>query len=383
MTGRRRTHGVVKLAEPIPVRGHATIASVAFGLSLEITLLRPKRASHLGVFDLVQTPLGQPYHRLTMSGSTASGAVGAGTGHALAQAACRFRIDRATAEACVAFADYGIHAILLKGPATARVLYQHDERFYCDADILVAPQQRGLAGAVLEELGFAESAPTTSIKRWTARQMEGKDRTFVRLSDRVSVELHRSFHLMPIATDFYRVLAAHQEVITLAGASLAVPNRAAVGLLCLLHAKTASLEGAPTQRLRSDLLRAIEQLTDEEWDEAAAIAREVGAESYCVAVLIEQGGLTGPALAHRLFPGIRADRLLTAHLRTGSVMAYKSINFKHRTWKSRLVWCLTRLLPFAQPPITDREQATIDAWNRSGPSWALFDLVGALRTKGR
>jgi Uncharacterised nucleotidyltransferase len=270
-------------------------------------------------------------------------------GRHLALVAARYKIDVATAEACTSFADRGVPAIVLKGPATARVLYENDDRFYGDADILIEQEHRQLAASVLRDLGFTETLPATRLKRWVARQTEGKDRGFYRESDGVGIELHRSFHLVPQATNLHGVLAEHQDHMTVAGASVAVPNRAAVGLLCLLHAQGSTLDGRAGDRLANDVHRAIEQLTPDEWTEAAEIARQLKADAYCVAALNELGGEPGAELARQLFPGVRPDRWLTTHLRTGSLTAFKRVNFRSRTWKSRAVWCLTRILPFARP----------------------------------
>jgi Uncharacterised nucleotidyltransferase len=264
----------------------------------------------------------------------------------LGRVAQRYRIDRAAAEACATLSLRGIPAMLLKGPATARVLYEGEERFYCDADILVAPKHLGAASLVLEELGFIEGITfTTPFRRWAQRQLEGKDRGLLRESDGVTIELHRSFHLLPAASNLHAVLAHHRDSMQLARTTVDVPNRAAVGVLCLLHAYSSRSQSGQTERISSDVVRAIDQITTGEWAEAAAIATELKVQRCCVAVLLELGGAPGAAVARQHFPKSKADWWLTTHLRTGSPYAYRWMSFRSRTWRSRAMWCISHILP--------------------------------------
>jgi Uncharacterised nucleotidyltransferase len=262
---------------------------------------------------------------------------------ALARAAARYRIDRATAEVCARLASVGIPSVVLKGPATARVLYQSEPRFYNDVDLLIDPRHRSAATEVLESLGFTRAVPERRLQRWIARQMEGKDREFFRLRDSVALELHRSFHLIRNSTNLYAVLLDHRDYIDVAGIKVCVPNRAAVGLLCLLHAKSIGVEGLPSDRIIEDLRRALDQLSDSEWAEAADIARRVGAQRYCVAVLEECGEASGQALATSLFPGIKPDRWLHAHLRSGGFWPIRVLNYRAGSWRWRATVFLDQL----------------------------------------
>ena len=73
----------------------------------------------------------------------------------------KMRMDLAIAEVVEALREAGIPCILLKGPSTARWLYDPGElRTYIDIDLLV-PFPRNAAGAVLEQLGFAPCPPET------------------------------------------------------------------------------------------------------------------------------------------------------------------------------------------------------------------------------
>ena len=108
------------------------------------------------------------------------------------------------------------------------------------------------------------------------------------------------------------------------------------------------------------------------------MAYRLGVTGSCVAALRERGGLAGSRLSRDLFPGVRPDRWLTAHLRTGSVIAYKIMNFRSRTWTSRLLWLLTWPIPPLRPIRSEPQLAQIDS-GKHGHGWTLRDFAMALR----
>src|SRR5829696_9487747 len=73
-------------------------------------------------------------------------------------------LDAAAAEMFEAFAARGIQALLLKGPALARLLYTVSEpRIYSDVDVLVAPAERERAEGVLATLGYRNASSAQGI----------------------------------------------------------------------------------------------------------------------------------------------------------------------------------------------------------------------------
>lgn len=64
-------------------------------------------------------------------------------------------VDAVTAEVTAALDRAHVPSVLLKGPTTARWLYDAGERTYTDSDLLVDPGRAGRARDVLGQLGFA------------------------------------------------------------------------------------------------------------------------------------------------------------------------------------------------------------------------------------
>lgn len=301
---------------------------------------------------------------------------------ALALAARNRRLDLATAQLVSGLRENGIDSMLMKGPATARVLYHDEIRIYSDIDLLVSQQEFEQAAALASRLGFVKSMSPGRFRRWLDAKTEGKDRQLWRAQDGLSLELHRSFHLLPTSMNLLELVSGHREAMQLHAVEIPVPNPATVALLCLLHLKTGALKGEPTDRLAADLNRAIDRLSAASWAETAALAYTMGITESCVAALRERGGGLGASLSRELFPGVRPDRWLTAHLRTGSVMAYKIMNFRSRTWTSRLLWMLTWPIPPLRPTYSELQLAQINSWKR-GKGWSLRDFVMAVRVAAR
>src|SRR5581483_2140066 len=75
----------------------------------------------------------------------------------------RQRIDAATVDVLTALARGGVDALLLKGPVTARWLYEPGEvRGYIDCDLLASPDRFESAGRALAELGYHRHADEAS-----------------------------------------------------------------------------------------------------------------------------------------------------------------------------------------------------------------------------
>jgi hypothetical protein len=297
----------------------------------------------------------------------------------LAKVAHRRKLDRAAAELVVHLRANGVPSILLKGPATARVLYPNEQRLYGDIDLLVSPANFDIAADLVHELGFVSpNSPQGRVHAWAQRQLEGKDRQLSRASDDVALELHRSFHLLNHRTNLLALLDAHTELITIDGVAVCVPNPAAVAVLCLLHARSAALDNAPKDRLVADVRRAAMVVEPAHWREAAHLANKLGTAPMCVAALRELGAERGAEVARTAFAGVGADPWLTAHLRGGSALAFRVLNFRARSWPSRAAWVVTR--PFPSLRSTNPSPcATSVHIHDNGVKWALADASRALK----
>jgi hypothetical protein len=219
----------------------------------------------------------------------------------------RRRTDTAAVEVTAALQAAGIRSILLKGPALKRWLYAEEEiRHYWDIDLLVSPTELPRAESIAAGLGF-EPLPTDS----TRIQQESHHERWYRSRDNVCVELHRGF-LGVAASDeqLWDEFTRDTESIPLGGANdhVQIPSTAARTLLVGQHAAASGPEGTPLD----DLVRAVRQVPEETWREAAALARKLHAEPALAlglsfvpegAILSRRLELTGTASAELILRG--------------------------------------------------------------------------------
>ncbi|MGZ8594588.1 MAG: nucleotidyltransferase family protein [Actinomycetota bacterium] len=214
-----------------------------------------------------------------------------GSGAAVEAALRSMAVDVATVEAFDRLRRAGIDAILLKGPAISRWLYDDEsERPYVDCDLLVAPDDQVRAEDALNGLGY----------RRMGLDAISHDRPHhaitLRRDDGLAIDLHHTF----VGVDgddreLWRELSARTETMDLAGAEVTSLAPAAKALVVALHA---AKDGARSARVREDIRRAIERLPHETWREATRIAERIGAVPGLVAGL--RRSEEGPALAIRL-----------------------------------------------------------------------------------
>jgi Uncharacterised nucleotidyltransferase len=118
-------------------------------------------------------------------------------------------------------------------------LYPNELRLYNDVDLLVTPSQFDAASEVAEELGFTRGAPLPNgrFRRFLHANLESEERSLGRAGDAVSLDLHRSFHGLPVDFSLCDFLLESAQVMTVAGAAVSVPDPAGVGLVAVLHAR--------------------------------------------------------------------------------------------------------------------------------------------------
>ncbi|MEV7398554.1 nucleotidyltransferase family protein [Aeromicrobium sp. NPDC092404] len=207
-------------------------------------------------------------------------------------------LDMATAEVVDALADRDIDAVLLKGPSTVRRLYADDpdQRLYVDVDLLVAPESFDAAEDVLAACGFSPG-----LGRLRAVEREWMPVTpWERTSPTpAQVDLHRGFHGVRDFAAFWSVMAGHTEEILVHDRSVAVPDASGCALVVTLHDTAV----ARTSKAAEDLARALTQLDDKTWAQAARRADACGAaESFALGLshhpegrrLAERLGLAAP-----------------------------------------------------------------------------------------
>ena len=189
-------------------------------------------------------------------------------------------LDTAAAEVFRAFAAAGISALLLKGPALARLLYTDAEvRDYSDIDLLVAPKNLAGGRAALAELGFAKSGDALGIVDVAGVNHAETWVAFRRGDDDASRELLLELHLWlpgvraPSEVAWNR-LVPHQTRIELCGQRVPVLNQGGQAFHLALHA---AQHGTLYVRPQRELALALERWPFPVWEQAAALAAEVDA----------------------------------------------------------------------------------------------------------
>lgn len=181
-------------------------------------------------------------------------------------------LEAALGEILAALQARGIDPLLIKGPATARLLYDSpSERPFRDLDLLVARAAFPAAAAVLKELGFRslfEGARESEIGRAHAVM-------WVRSEPMPAVvDLHRSLYLGRKDDVLFEAISRTARTSVVAGTPVQIPSAGALALILVLHAaQHGAGKGAATTR--EDLRRAIVRLAEPTWREAASLADEL------------------------------------------------------------------------------------------------------------
>ncbi len=176
------------------------------------------------------------------------------------------RMDTWTAEVVAALADAGVRPILLTGPA-ARWLHPDDpfRPTDCHADLLVGPEDQAAARGILADRDLTEQAPTHADHALR----------FTRERDGATVDVHCTLHGMPDVPAARVWEAAQRDAgsMVVGGSPVAVLGPAMRLLDVALHL---GADEAPGDRAWTDLTRAFEVSTSDEWESALDLARELG-----------------------------------------------------------------------------------------------------------
>lgn len=206
----------------------------------------------------------------------------------------------------------GIPNLLLKGPATGRRLYPDhpDRRSYSDVDLLVPVDRFAAAEDVLRAHGYrcAWDGVPDQVHAWheTAWQAPG--------STVLTVDLHRGFAGVQHSAAFFTALWVSRDHLELCGTTVPVPDEAGTALIMALHAAN------PGRGLKPlvDIHQARAVFGIGVWREAAAVARNCGAESACRAGLgllpdgsrfADELGLGGSVAADQWLGGRQRNRV--------------------------------------------------------------------------
>lgn len=199
------------------------------------------------------------------------------------------KLDAVGAEVARALSAASMEVVFIKGAALAERLYA-DAGFrpYDDVDVLADPATIGRVENVLHELEFERAADGDYADPW------------IRSSDGATVDLHNTLPGLEIEpADAWAELARHTREGKLAGAPVLTLDDVGLALVTALHA---AHHGPAGGKALEDLRRALDQLPEETWREAAALAARLR-------------GTAAFAAALRLLPAgrERAERLALPH----------------------------------------------------------------------
>jgi hypothetical protein len=185
-------------------------------------------------------------------------------------------VDHVTSEVVGAFQRERINPVLLKGPSIARWLYPAGGRPYGDTDLLVSPGDFGGATSVLVTLGFGSPAHSPGDHAYTYRRAESG-------GFQLCVDLHRTLPYCAVPpAEVWRALSSGTERMSMGAVDVDVlgfPQR------CLHIAMHALQHAFEARGPFEDLRRAVDTATMQQWSDAAAISRALGAEDAFAAGL--------------------------------------------------------------------------------------------------
>lgn len=180
-------------------------------------------------------------------------------------------VDVITAEVTTALSMADVPCLLLKGPSTARWLYDDDDRrSYSDCDLLVPPTGIRRAEEVLGQIGFSRESEG-AIPNDVPRHSHGWERT----RDGGAVDLHETLPFVQVSPERgWATLSEDAETMTVAGASVRVLRPPARVFHVAIHA---AQHGSSFKQPVSDLDRALKRVPLELWEEGARVAHALGA----------------------------------------------------------------------------------------------------------
>jgi hypothetical protein len=275
-------------------------------------------------------------------------------------------------------AEAGIRTVMLKGAAIATRLYDESElRPAGDVDLLVAPSQARAAAQVLTRLGFHDPLSGARTYERAAHAVA------FRREDGLPtyVDLHTAIALCRDAPEaLWTELSRATTSIHVAGRPTEVLADHAQAFVIAAHA----LQHCGASKQRGDLLRAVTRYDRETWEQAASMARRLGAEGVLASGLRISGA--GARLADDL--GLReANASVEIRLRLAGAppVAFGVKRLAEtRSNRQRLLLLIGELFPTRQwmriaYPFASRGRAGLTLAYLYRPFWLAVRLPRALR----
>jgi hypothetical protein len=178
-------------------------------------------------------------------------------------------LDRLAITLAAELRGAGVRALLLKGASFRDLLYDVDEvRWYGDVDLLVSRADVRVTSAVLAGRGFRDQYAGAGASETVFHAIEYQ-------GESAGVDLHTSLPGITVSDEVaWDVLTARTERLELGGGEVEVLSPAARTMHLALHA---AHDGTRNSRPINDVGRALQRLPIGVWDDAARLARELGA----------------------------------------------------------------------------------------------------------
>lgn len=256
-------------------------------------------------------------------------------------AANKLAVDAQTCRAVTALQSAHIEPILLKGPSIEYWLYRDGgDRPYSDTDLLVDDRTLPAVRQVLAALGYSERPvlPGTSPPATDWGRGEGG----------IELDLHTRMWGWGESLTVWEALQPHCQSMRIAAIDVRVLDDVAKAVHVVTHALQPSLFEHWTEKKHTDLQRALDQVSDEVWAQAAGLAVRAGAaDAFAVGLHLKPAGRElcrrlGVAMPTNLDSDIRFALAETSN--TGGPVLEQLVRTPGGS-RSRAVILRTRLLP--------------------------------------
>jgi Uncharacterised nucleotidyltransferase len=200
-------------------------------------------------------------------------------------AATKLAVDAQTCRVIAALREAHVEPILLKGPSIEHWLYRDGvDRPYSDTDLLVSERSLSEVQRVLAALGYSQRLllPGTSPPPAT---------DWIRGEGGSEVDLHTRMWGWGDSGTVWEALQSHCQSMRVATIEVRVLDDVARAVHVVTHALQPSLFEHWTEKKNADLQRALDQVPDDVWEQAAELAVRAGAaDAFAVGLHLRPHG---------------------------------------------------------------------------------------------
>ena len=232
----------------------------------------------------------------------------------------------------------GVASLVIKGPATARLLYPGEGRWSNDADVLVAPDDVAAAGAALRKAGFRPVEEGFRQQEIATHALTWRPPPGLPPSE---VDLHHQVTGMSSPPQRqWQTLWGRRVEARLQGHRVWLCDPTATALLVVLHDVRNGHHGGKSSQ---DFERALARLSPGEWEAVFSLAEELGALPALTTGL--RSDPRGTAVVERLAPHVATDLEWEVRAAAGDSAAVRLVEWRQQPWAARVRLLGGELLP--------------------------------------